>query len=323
MAARGARRGALRACACLGLLSGAAGLPARPAAAPPSAARAPRAPAGPRGDNIGHRATSCRQRVHRVRATPQRVLPRVSAGARAEARGTICAWRDTSCRSCSSSFPAIGAPKASTTTFARSFRDSAGVYLARLPFKKKAGGLSKEVYFFDELAEDRALSLQKKGAWLEFYPRCLEERAVSTDMTPSYLRNTWSAGKIAEYYGDLKSKPVFVVLLREPVGRAQSHFNQMEELGTGLLPKGLTFSGFVTRYLQNGYDTEKKLMWCGQYAKQLRVWFQRFHSSQFWICPMKYHVDPHRFGIVPDLTSTFVRWRIWAFRVASLCRGCT
>jgi len=198
----------------------------------------------------------------------------------------------------------IGAPKASTTTFARSFRDSAGVYLARLPFKKKAGGLSKEVYFFDELAEDRALSLQKKGAWLEFYPRCLEERAVSTDMTPSYLRNTWSAGKIAEYYGDLKSKPVFVVLLREPVGRAQSHFNQMEELGTGLLPKGLTFSGFVTRYLQNGYDTEKKLMWCGQYAKQLRVWFQRFHSSQFWICPMKYHVDPHRFGIVPDLTST-------------------
>lgn len=186
----------------------------------------------------------------------------------------------------------IGAMKTSTTTLAYNLFTSPDVYVSR------NANSGKELHFFD-----KNVTFNNKSSWLNSYPRCsFTRRAVATDCTPKYIRQEGTAKRIADFYGALKSKVTFVLLLRNPLERAQSAFYH-HVAHAGRIPSTLTFSKFVSMYLRTGFDTYET-MWGSQYPPQLETYFAEFDSSQFWIAPYRCNFEPHLCGMTTSFTET-------------------
>jgi len=197
----------------------------------------------------------------------------------------------------------LGAMKTSTTTLAHSLYTSKSMYF---PANKKywndngshGRGTIKELHFFSQ-----KVSLEDKDSWLNYYPKCsFKRRVVATDCTPAYIRTNHTAKLISDFYGALKSKLVFGLMLREPLARAQSAFYHQKS-HPGRIPETMTFNQFTKAHLKDKFDT-KEIMWGSQYPKQLEKYFEEFESAQFWIVPFRYNTDPQKFGITTSFTET-------------------
>jgi len=205
----------------------------------------------------------------------------------------------------------LGAMKASTTSLAAQLDKSTTIHF---PFKKAAKGARKgrngvrgikELHFFDQ-----PVTIDDRPSWLEHFNNCSRFnrknlRAVTVDATPAYLRKQIAAKRIASFYGPMKSKVKFAVILREPLGRAQSAFHHLKQKQDAGIPQNMDFNTLVDMHLKNGTDIHE-IMWGSQYAQQLESYFQEFDSSQFFIAPFGFNIDPHNHGI----TTPFVE-ELW------------
>jgi len=196
----------------------------------------------------------------------------------------------------------LGAQKTSTTTLANNLYASGSIYF---PAKQiywdseyHGRGTIKELMFFSQ-----NVGLEDKVSWLNYYPKCssFKRRVVATDCTPT-LYHSGSAKRIADFYGTLKSKLVFGVMLREPLARTQSAFYH-HKAHKGRIPEEMTFNEFIKGHLRDKSDI-RDIMWGSQYPKQLEKYFKEFEPGQFWIVPFRYNVSPDQFGIATSFTNT-------------------
>jgi len=145
-----------------------------------------------------------------------------------------------------------------------------------------------------------------RAFWLQHYPPCNRDfRAVTTDLTPSYLRNTEAPYRMQEFYGGQSTQLKFGIILRNPLDRMLSEFHFFKNgLGRILCSPEEISVDFKT-YVKNmmaGSDP------CGlgtdsDYGAQLSNWFKMFSPSQFTIFLFKQVVAPEngRALIVSDL----------------------
>jgi len=197
----------------------------------------------------------------------------------------------------------LGAMKTSTTTLAAHLFKSTSIVQPHVN-----GHAVKELHFFDQ-----EVSVEEdKASWLAHYPNCQHtKRVVATDCTPAYIRHPTAAKTIAEFYDEdvgngekLADSLKFMVLLREPLKRAQSAFyhhkahNQLEDW---------EFPQFVQKYLDrslHGHSFDRQQVMLGsEYPKQFATWFESFDPSQFWVVPFLYNVIPNHEGQETSLTS--------------------
>lgn len=170
----------------------------------------------------------------------------------------------------------IGAMRAGTTTLHHAITGHPGVKAARM----------KETHFFDENF-DRGL---------QWYRRCFaaDTDAVNFEATPSYLFHPLAAERAARMLPDAK----FIVVLRDPVARAKSHYQY--ERARGYEP--LSFADAIAAEAERTDADWQALIegrgpWTealkrhsylrrGLYGAQLRRWTQ--------------HVSPKRMLILED-----------------------
>lgn len=119
---------------------------------------------------------------------------------------------------------------------------------------------------------------------LRFVPMPLggleEGRAVVNDFDlPSVLR---------EFYGNYTSELVFVVMIREPLARLQSHWYYGQEWTRKYedIPKG-EFNQELYRQTERAANEKvyNFRFWASMYGAQLQTWLQSFSASQFMFVP--------------------------------------
>lgn len=164
--------------------------------------------------------------------------------------------------------------------------------------------LLKDVYFFDR---DYRRGLEW---YLSFYPdlaakrtaeRRVGGRVVTGESATHYLLHPWSPTRVRETFPDIR----LIVLLRDPVQRALSHYyhnrrSGVETAGTALdaflmeeeriaadYKRMQADSGFYSRsFAAYSYLTR------GRYAEQLQRWFQRFPREQILVmCSERFFAD--------------------------------
>lgn len=160
----------------------------------------------------------------------------------------------------------LGGAKCGTTTLYHLLRQVDGLYL---PDRKEPR------FFGNTAAYERGI-----GWYLEEYFKGAQACPARGEATPQYLHGR---GLVAERVraclgADLK----FVVLLRDPVQRAWSHYLHMRRLGTEELPFREALAAECGRLADNpeswfGYFSD------GLYAAALREWFGLFPKERFLI----------------------------------------
>jgi hypothetical protein len=143
------------------------------------------------------------------------------------------------------------------------------------------------------------------------------------EATPDYLFYPWAPERIAERLPDAR----FVVLLRDPVRRAYSHYRHMVRLGLDALPFDAALASEEERIASDVTSLERDpLFFCrsllrfsyatrGRYADQMARWFAAFDPSRFLILRSEdLFADP---GRAVDEVTAFLGVRSWrpsAFR---------
>jgi hypothetical protein len=171
----------------------------------------------------------------------------------------------------------IGTQKGGTSSMSR--------YLMQHP--QFFSAINKEVHFFD-YRYDKGL------AWYQaMFPlaRSLPPGAITGEATPFYMFHPLVPARVAECLPDAK----FIVLLRNPVDRALSHYYHAVRRGRETRPIEQAFdeeaaliAGEKAR-LQRGeiFKPEKYRRFSyterGLYAEQLERWFVHFPREQFFI----------------------------------------
>jgi hypothetical protein len=158
-------------------------------------------------------------------------------------------------------------------------------YLVQHP--QLSGGTHKEVHFFD-------YQFQRGMDWYRsVFPRCadLPEGSLTGEATPFYMVHPLVPERVAKTLPNVK----LIVLLRDPVDRAISHYYHQIRRGREVL--GLQ-EGFAAEAERIG--EEKRRLLAGEvfkpepfrrfsyterglYAGQLKRWFQYFPREQFFI----------------------------------------
>lgn len=192
------------------------------------------------------------------------------------------------------SFMIIGAQKSGTSSLFK--------YLMRHGHFLRP--LLKDVYYFDR-------NYRKGMDWyLSFYPseaaqRQREEKlggpVVSSEGATHYILNPWVPQRMREAFPDIK----IVVLLRNPVQRAISHYFHNRRMGSESLPSALE----AFQREQERIEADEKRIFSdpnfhsldydsytylarGRYAEQLERWFEHFPREQFLImCGEKFYKD--------------------------------
>lgn len=194
----------------------------------------------------------------------------------------------------------LGAARASTSLFAQNVHLSPGVFFphcqedeileGRRTFCPEEG--VKELHLFNH--EERFALGQKD--WLRHYPECqpTDDRRISTDLTPGYLKDSNVPGRIKQFYGDSISRVKFLAFLREPVKCMQSFFYYEH------MDKKDKFQNWAQRILQAKGGQERHFQ-NAIYPEDLQRYFKTFNSSQFIIVPMKYNVVGGKDG-EPEVT---------------------
>ena len=164
----------------------------------------------------------------------------------------------------------LGAAKAGTTSLYRYLRPHPEVYFPPL----------KELYFFDARDE-----LYCSGETQEVYEKLYKGSVgykIRVDSTPTYLhtlcRNT--PQRIADFFGGRPLK--FIVLLRNPIERAFSHYLQKKNIYRAV---NESFEEIIALELSRSYE-ENVESWTtyiadSMYGHQLKAWFQYFPRDWF------------------------------------------
>lgn len=149
------------------------------------------------------------------------------------------------------------------------------------------GGTHKEVHFFD-------YQFHRGIKWYRsVFPKTadLPEGSMTGEATPFYMVHPLVPARVAEVMPDVK----FIVLLRDPVDRAISHYYHQVRRGREKLSLHEGFAAEAERITE-----EKKRLLAGEvfkpepfrrfsyterglYAGQLKRWFEHFPREQFFI----------------------------------------
>jgi len=168
-------------------------------------------------------------------------------------------------------FLIIGAQKAGTTSLYNCLKQHPAV----LPARKK------EIHYFSQF--------YRKGLpwYLEHFPQ-REDHQLSGEASPFYLFHPQSARRIAETYPDIK----IVIILRDPVERAISHYDQQHRRGHEKLPMLQAFleephriAKVWEKVLRDEQTSVSKLQQCsylkrGEYLAQLQCYETYFPAKQ-------------------------------------------
>jgi hypothetical protein len=191
-------------------------------------------------------------------------------------------------------FLIIGAQRGGTTSLIR--------YLERHPNVQSA--MHKEIHYFD-------LNYARGEGWYrghfptKMYRRWVANRrgtSITGEATPYYMFHPLAAQRAA----DVVPKAKLIVLLRDPVERAISHYHHSVRRGLESLPLSEALrreedrlAGQEARMEQDPDYTSKTHQYFsyvarGMYASQLRRWFTAFPRDQFLI------LESGRFRLRPD-----------------------
>lgn len=171
-------------------------------------------------------------------------------------------------------FLIVGAQKAGTTSLYNCLKQHPAV----LPARKK------EIHYFSQF--------YRKGLpwYLEHFPK-RENHQLSGEASPFYLFHPQSARRIAETYPDIK----IIIILRDPVERAISHYDQQYRRGHEKLPMLQAFEEEAKRIakgweklLRDEKTSASKLQQCsylkrGEYLAQLQRYESYFPAAQIYL----------------------------------------
>ena len=181
-------------------------------------------------------------------------------------------------------FLIIGAARSGTTSLYE--------YLVKHPSVMPAVG--KEVYFFDK-------KFDKGVNWYRtFFPTKLaksrleskqKQKCITGEATPRYLHHPHSPKRVHDLIPDVK----LIVLLRNPIDRAYSHYQMERDHGH----EELSFEEAIKKENRRIDDDAKKMnsdenfysvnfyrksyLTRGIYVEQLKRWFEKFPLEQFLI----------------------------------------
>ena len=169
-------------------------------------------------------------------------------------------------------FLCIGAPKSGTTSLFEILKQHPEVGLSSF----------KEPHFFDTNA-----NWEKGIDWYEEnYFKGLESKNAIGEFTPSYLGHSVCVSRINETLGsDVK----FIVLLRNPIDRAYSHYlhTKRDEYETlSFLDSLRKEQGRLEGYINNKDDvsfSRFSYKYSSMYALQLKSYLHKFRKEQFCI----------------------------------------
>lgn len=161
-------------------------------------------------------------------------------------------------------FFVLGVAKAGTTSFHHYLRQHPGLYL---PYVKELG-------FFDAPAGAREAGLDR---YLEHFADA--GTRLSGDATASYFRHVDpAADRMRQLYGDDPAR--FLLLLRDPVRRAYSHY--LHNVSEGREPASFEEALEAERAAPERKKEEWKAYFAdGAYAETLARWFDRFPRERF------------------------------------------
>jgi len=167
-------------------------------------------------------------------------------------------------------FIIIGAQKAGTTSLYN--------YLLQNPQILKS--LKKEVHYFD-------LNFNKKVNWYKahFIKKNFSEKKIIGEASPLYIYHPEVPARIQSIYSNIK----IIILLRDPVERAISHYKHL--LKHKLISDELSLLDVIEieknkrkRFSQGTYfDPVYSVLHRGEYYFQLKRWFDLFTPSQILI----------------------------------------
>lgn len=173
------------------------------------------------------------------------------------------------------SFLIIGTQKGGTTSLYH--------YLTQHPNVKAAA--VKEVHYFDEQFD------QGFDWYMRHFPSGLTASDITGEASPYYLFHPQTPGRVHQMLPDIK----LIVLLRDPVRRAYSHYQMMVRRGLEHLPfqealqeESARVDAEYDRMTQDpGYSSANcsnfSYLKRGLYAEQLERWFQYFPREKFLI----------------------------------------
>ena len=143
----------------------------------------------------------------------------------------------------------------------------------------------KELYYFNDNF-DKGLNWYK-----EYFPlkSHMKKDYITGEATPNYLFNPYTAERVKKTIPNVK----LIVLLRNPIERAYSHYNFMKKLGQ----ESLSFEEALnheTERISSELNHQDKTQYCvghnlssfsyrlrGLYAEQLSIWLKHFPREQF------------------------------------------
>jgi len=227
----------------------------------------------------------------------------------------------------------LGPPKSATTEISEDMNASGIVSVAAVStqgsyYSDSPAGSPKEFHYFlrSYRSANHTFDVARSGqVWFESLPACSEptdegERMITADYTPNHLAMAppgsgfsivrtslpSDAGFVAidmpqtllsiysHYMGAAINRVRFIINLREPLSRMQSHWYHMRVRGINAIPFLLAanFSEDV-RIAVDGYEQGRisLILWFGLYGRQLQQYVAAFAPSQFFLLPYLYYTS--------------------------------
>lgn len=165
-------------------------------------------------------------------------------------------------------FYVLGAAKCGTTSLAYYLSQVPSIYMPPI----------KEPHFFDS---DEEFHRGVEYYWNSYFGRSAVGKACG-DATPEYFHSGHVAAERMRNAYSWNSPPKFILIFREPVARAYSHYNHMKRLGrevrefrAAMMDDIASYGKKHDRSIWNHYYSD------GLYSHQLQIWHKYFSPEQF------------------------------------------
>jgi hypothetical protein len=164
-------------------------------------------------------------------------------------------------------FVIAGAQRAGTTSLDLHLREHPGVAMPRT---------RKELHFFDHDEHFGAEPWSFEAYHANFPPRAPGQ--LRGDSTPSYMYWTPAAERMARYNPALK----IIVILRNPITRAYSHWNKERQRGRETLPFREALAAEAARAAATATAQDRRTSYVdrGFYSRQLRRLWRHFAADR-------------------------------------------
>lgn len=201
----------------------------------------------------------------------------------------------------------IGGIKTSSTLLCTQLRGSPGIQWRygseRLYGNRQHPAAWKEGHFFDDHVKEGAVYMAYS------FPECRRDiRMVATEGSARYSADITVPMVMANWYGPLKDRPTFVLLIRDPIARLHSHYAHAVRDKWCKELEGMKFDQVVDQILKDDPSLYKMSRLgpegsgCGDFMegsfwkKHLERWFQNFSPRQFIVVPEQYNTAPGGMG---------------------------